>query len=270
MLVQLIPDLLALAKKVTAAVLSIYNAQASASHDLKADGSPLTEADMRAHQLIHDCLRTLTPDVPILSEESCDVPFSIRKDWQRYWLVDPIDGTKEFLAKNGEFTINIALVDGHHPVLAIIAVPTTHTIYYATQGQGAWKLTGEICTALSVQPYDARQALRVVASRSHGAHAIERLNGHYADIELMRCGSSLKFCLLAEGLADFYPRLGPTSEWDTAAAQCILEQAGGVVIDLQGKRLGYNTKASYLNPYFLAAADKSIAWQEFFAHANQN
>lgn len=268
MVVQFIPDLIELTKKVTAEILPIYTAQEETLLSLKTDGSPLTHADMRANQLIQAGLNTLAPDVPILSEESCDIPFATRQQWQRYWLVDPIDGTKEFLAKNGEFTINIALIEQHQPILGIVAVPTTQIIYYAAQGHGAWKLTGDIPKPLVATAYDATQTLRVVASRSHGAQAVEQLNRYYPNIELVRCGSSLKFCLLAEGLADFYPRLGLTSEWDTAAAQCILEQAGGVVVDLQGSPLRYNTKDSYLNPYFLAAADNSIAWQEFFVDAD--
>jgi 3'(2'), 5'-bisphosphate nucleotidase len=267
---QFIPTLIQLMRTVSAEILPIYAAQDPIAFDVKADGSPLTCADMRAHELIHACLTELTPELPVLSEECCHVPFAVRKNWQRYWLVDPIDGTKEFLKKNGEFTINIALIDQHYPVLGIVALPTTQVIYYAAQGLGAWKLIDQITTPLCAQAYDQKNPLRVVASRSHGDPAIEQVKVFYPHIELIRCGSSLKFCLLAEGLADFYPRLGPTSEWDTAAAQCIVEQAGGVVTDLQGVRLRYNTKSDYLNPYFLAAADAQIAWQECFSHAPEN
>lgn len=268
LLAALIPELIRLTKQVAAEILPIYQAQDSALLSHKNDGSPLTQADLSAHQLIDAGLRRLTPDWPIISEESCAIPFAIRQQWQRYWLVDPIDGTKEFLAKNGDFTINIALIDQHQPILGVVAVPVNQTIYYALQGQGAWKMQEEIVQPLVAQPVNLQKKLRIVASRSHATEAVNRLINHYPDIELLRRGSSLKFCLLASGLADFYPRLGPTSEWDTAAGQCVLEQAGGMVVDLDGKPLRYNTQDAYLNPYFLAAADKTINWQEFFGDAN--
>lgn len=261
---SLVTPLLQLVAEVAEAILPIYQSQDESLLTLKNDGSPLTQADILANELIQKFLTKLTPQIPILSEESCNVTFAERQKWSRYWLVDPIDGTKEFLAKNGDFTINIALIEDHQPILGIVALPAAHEIYYACKGQGAWKKTSNGLLQIHAAKYQAGRPVRIVASRRHGHDAAERIRPDYPNIDLIRRGSSLKFCLLAEGLADLYPRLGFTSEWDTAAAQCVLEEAGGKVIDLQGLPLQYNLRDAYQNPYFLAVADPSIAWQQFF------
>jgi len=222
----------------------------------KSDDSPLTEADLRAHQCIVEALQGLTPALPVLSEESAQLPFSERSKWPRYWLVDPLDGTKEFISRNGEFTVNIALILGHRPELGVVHIPVSDTTYSGVPGVGAWRETsGRGRMPISVRRM-ARPPLRVVGSRSHGNpdldKALEALGPH----ELKPAGSSIKLCLVADGSADLYPRLGPTSEWDIAAGQAVIEAAGGQVVRLpDGQALAYNTKADILNPEFLAYGD---------------
>lgn len=241
-------------------ILQIYNTEFSV--DIKEDRSPLTEADMAAHHVIVDGLASLE-SYPILSEESADVPFSERMAWETYWLVDPLDGTKEFIKRNGDFTVNIALIHHHEPVLGVVYVPVKDQCYFAAQGCGAFKRTG----ADLVQKITARQEMPVnpivAGSRSHRTPELESFIENLPGHELISIGSSLKFCLVAEGAADIYPRLGPTSEWDTAAAQCVVEEAGGAVTDLEGRQLQYNTKASILNPYFLVFGDLSHDWKQY-------
>jgi 3'(2'), 5'-bisphosphate nucleotidase len=265
---QLLPQLIDLTKAIAKEILPIYEGKQTPAI-IKADGSPLTQADLLANEMIKNFLNKVTPQIPIISEESCDIPFATRKAWPFYWLIDPIDGTKEFLAKNGDFTINIAFIDHHQPTLGIVSLPTHQTTYYALKGQGAWKSSAQGTQRLYTEKLNPKKAIRLVASRRHGENAAEKIRQHCPNVELMSRGSSLKFCLLAEGSADFYPRLGPTSEWDTAAAQCILEQAGGAVIDFSGRPLQYNTNDSYLNPNFLAIADTAINWSQFFSEENQ-
>lgn len=228
----------------------------------KADESPLTIADIRAHQVIVAGLAALTPQIPVLSEEASDIPFRVRKAWSRYWLVDPLDGTKEFVSRNGEFTVNIALIDDHVPVLGVVSVPTRRTVYTGSRSGGAFRQIAEQAATPIHVTQDVPPVLRVVGSRSHRDaetdERISRLGPH----ELVAVGSSLKFCLIAEGQADFYPRFGPTSEWDTAAAQAVVEAAGGAVTTLDGQPLRYNTKESLLNPGFLVFADRTRPWAE--------
>ena len=215
--------------------------------------------------MIRDGLARLTPDLPLLSEESAGIPFATRSAWRRYWLVDPLDGTKEFINRNGEFTVNIALIDDHEPVLGVVHVPVSAVTYAGLAGAGATRSENDAAP----QPITARtpchHPVRVVGSRSHAsprlAGFLERLGEH----EMVSMGSSLKFCLLAEGRADFYPRLGPTSEWDTAAAHAVLLAAGGRIVTLDGRPLQYNRKDSYLNPPFLAYADTGRDWRALFA-----
>lgn len=228
----------------------------------KGDQSPLTAADLASHQTIVAKLQQLTPDIPVLSEESAGVAFAERSRWPRFWLVDPLDGTKEFIKRNDEFTVNIALIEGHEPVLGVVLVPVSGLCYWAARGQGAWRCERDQSPQrIHVAPLsDGRSPVRVVGSRSHRG---ESLNGFLARIgehDLVAIGSSLKFCLVAEGKADIYPRLGPTSEWDTAAAQCVVEEAGGQVIACDGQRLVYNTKESLLNPHFLVIGASGRDW----------
>lgn len=226
----------------------------------KQDDSPLTAADLAAHRCIKDGLAQLEPALPLLSEESRELPWAQRSAWDTYWLVDPLDGTKEFVKRNGEFTVNIALIRAHEPVLGIVHVPVTGITYCGARGLGAFRLPGDgKREAISVTA-PAKSPLRVVGSRSHPspglAAFLEKLGPH----EVLPMGSSLKFCLVAEGRADVYPRLGLTSEWDTAAAQAIVECAGGRVVTADGKALAYNCKEDILNPHFLVIGDSGKDW----------
>lgn len=226
----------------------------------KPDDSPLTRADLASHELINAELSSRWPEIPILSEESADIPWETRKNWQRYWLVDPLDGTKEFINHNGEFTVNIALINDHQPVMGIVHVPVTDTSYFGARDFGAWRQQGgSDARPIQVRRPSAKPAV-IVGSRSHAnpelASQLNQLGPH----QLTSMGSSLKFCRIAEGLADFYPRLGPTCEWDTAAAQAVVEAAGGQVVKNDGSALGYNTKATYLNPYFFVFGDPAKVW----------
>ena len=228
----------------------------------KYDTSPLTAADLASHEAIVAGLRKLTPAIPILSEEASSIPFEERAAWDCFWLVDPLDGTKEFIKHNGEFTVNIALIQGHEPVLGVVQIPVSGLCYYAARGIGAFcQEPSKAARRLSVRPL-GKEAIRVVGSRSHGGESLQRFVAGLKEHTLVTIGSSLKFCLVAEGQADIYPRLGPTWEWDTAAAQCIVEEAGGQVIDVRGQRLTYN-KPSLLNPHFLVIGDASHEWLSY-------
>ncbi|MDY6946717.1 MAG: 3'(2'),5'-bisphosphate nucleotidase CysQ [Pseudomonadota bacterium] len=247
-----------LAQRAGNAILSVYGEQFEVTH--KTDESPLTQADLRAHEIISQGLRTLTPDVPVLSEEASDIPFEQRRQWPRYWLVDPLDGTKEFVSRNGEFTVNIALIDDHVPVLGVVHVPVTSTTYTGATGAGAFRqVDGQTPQPLRVRS-PAASPLRIVGSRSHRGDTLDQYLPKLAPYEMIAVGSSLKFCLVAEGSADFYPRFGPTSEWDTAAAQAVVEAAGGAVVTTDGEQLRYNTKADLLNPHFLVYGDCRRDW----------
>ena len=201
-------------------------------------------------------MAALTPDTPVLSEESAALPWETRREWRRYWLVDPLDGTKEFVKRNGEFTVNIALVEDHVPVLGVVYAPVLKTLYWGVKGEGAWKDDGEV-QRLSPLPLPTGDGVwQVAGSRSHGSETFETFTAQLGEVATVTMGSSLKFCLVAAGQAHLYPRFGPTSEWDTAAAQGVVEAAGGAVYNLEtGKPLRYNTKASLLNPHFLVSAE---------------
>ena len=226
----------------------------------KADESPLTRADLASHELISAELTANWPDIPVLSEESADIPWPTRRKWRQYWLVDPLDGTKEFINRNGEFTVNIALIRNHQPVIGIVHVPVTDTSYFGALETGAWRRQGENeARRIGVRRPSASPSI-IVGSRSHANpelnSQLEQLGPH----ELVSMGSSLKFCRVAEGVADFYPRLGPTCEWDTAAAQGVVEAAGGRVVKSDGSALDYNKKESFLNPHFFVYGDPQKAW----------
>ncbi len=251
---KLLPQIEAIAKQAAGEILKIYHSK-DFGIEIKNDRSPLTQADLAAHHTIVNALKVLTPNIPVLSEESATIPFSTRKTWQKYWLIDPLDGTKEFIKRNGEFTVNIALIENHKPVLSVVHVPVTDCIYSAADGLGAFK-DG---TKIQVKK-PASSIPIVVGSRSHISEDVQHYLKQLGEHEMTAMGSSLKFCLVAEGQADLYPRLGLTSEWDTAAAQCIVEQAGGRVVTLDDKSLQYNTKDSLLNPYFMVYGDESRQW----------
>jgi 3'(2'), 5'-bisphosphate nucleotidase len=254
----LLSSIAELARRAGEKIMEVYGQQVEVTH--KADASPLTVADLRSHQLIVAGLTALTPHIPVLSEEASDIPFPVRKTWSRYWLVDPLDGTKEFLSRNGQFTVNIALIENHAPVLGVVSVPAQRTVYTGSRTGGAFRQVGEQAAIPIHTTSPAPPILRVVGSRSHRDQHTDALIARLGPHDLVAVGSSLKFCLVAEGNADFYPRLGPTSEWDTAAAQAVVEAAGGAVTMLDGTALRYNTKESLLNPHFLVVGDRRTDW----------
>ena len=257
-----IQELIQIAEKASKAILAIY--QTDFKTQIKSDLTFLTEADLIAHEIITKSLQSLTPDLPVLSEESAVIPFTKRQQWQRYWLVDPLDGTKEFIDKTDEFSINIALIEQHQPVLGLIYVPVSKTCYYAQRGQGAFKqLSNQSIHEIKVKS-QWQTPLNILVSRRHNLAKINYFLEKIQDYTVIRQGSAIKFGLVAEGIADIYPRLGKTSEWDTAAGQCIVEAAGGVVMDLTGNPLRYNTKESLLNPSFLVIGDSKQNWVEYF------
>jgi len=259
---ELCQEVITIAKQASDKILAVYNTEFDVTS--KEDNTPLTEADMAAHHVITEGLTKLTPKIPILSEESIDIPFSVRKQWKRYWLVDPLDGTREFVKQNGEFTVNIALIDNHRAILGVIHTPVSGVLYYATNHDGAFKqLPGEEPVAIHTRNKPQDKTL-VAGSRSHRGASLNEFLEKIGDHEIVSMGSSLKSCLVAEGSVDIYPRLGPTSEWDTAAAQCIVENAGGQLLDLSMKPLLYNTKEELLNPHFLVIGDTSYDWGRYF------
>ncbi|MEM7375268.1 MAG: 3'(2'),5'-bisphosphate nucleotidase CysQ [Bacteroidota bacterium] len=221
--------------------------------DFKANDSPLTLADQAAHNVIVDRLQALTPEIPILSEEGRDIPYSERSAWTKFWLVDPLDGTKEFIKRNGEFTVNIALVENGEVIMGCVHVPVKGTTYFAAKGEGAFKIeAGQAPVSIQAAELDrTASGLRIVCSRSHMSPAVEEYIKQFDQPEAVSMGSSLKLMLVAEGKADIYPRLAPTMEWDTGASQIIVEEAGGTVINhATGNPLRYN-KENLLNPWFI-------------------
>jgi len=250
-----------IARRASEKILKIYNTEFKV--EAKKDDSPLTAADMASHHEIVAGLEALTPDVPILSEESSTIPFDERGKWRRYWLVDPLDGTREFVKRNGEFTVNIALIEGHQAIVGVVTVPVTGVCYMAARGSGAWKQSEGSAPAPIHVTEKAGAKLRIAGSRSHGSEELQYFIRQAGDAEVVSIGSSLKLCLVAEGAADVYPRLGLTSEWDTAAAQCVVEQAGGQVTTTSFEPLPYNTKESLLNPFFLVFGDAGHDWRSY-------
>ncbi len=233
----------------------------------KADGSPVTTADHRAHDIIVEKLQALTPETPIISEESEDIDDGGRFECSRVWLVDPLDGTKEFIRRNGEFTVNIGLADEGRPILGVVFCPSSGSCYFAAQGQGAWRQqVGGVPEPIRVNAYNSAQP-RMVASRSHAGEAVTAFRNALAaksgcDPAIVSMGSALKVCVVAEGNADVYPRLAPTSEWDTCASHCVLTEAGGRLVDCDGAELSYNKK-NILNPWFVAMSDPKVDWLQF-------
>lgn len=254
---QLLDAALALAQTAGQRILEVYQSDFAVTH--KQDETPLTQADLAAHSLIVEALGALAPSLPVLSEEAADIPYATRRGWERYWLVDPLDGTREFVKRNGEFTVNIALVEKHRPVLGVVHAPALNLTYGAARDTGAFRLVDGVRAAVTT--CDASRHMTVVASRSHRDPALDQLLARMPPHAVVSRGSSLKFCLVAEGTAAFYPRLGPTSEWDTAAGQCVVEQAGGAVWRLpELTPLAYNEKDSLLNPSFAVVGDPDYDW----------
>ena len=263
-LTQRVRDLADLSEEAGEAILEVYNSN-DAGVTYKEDKSPLTEADLASNRVILAGLKALAPEVPVLSEESKEVPFSERKDWGRFFLIDPLDGTKEFIKRNNEFTVNIALIEEGRPIMGVVHAPVLGVTYYATNGAAFKKTFKKGGGPKPIKPKPIKAApytggtLRVVASRSHRGGALEKFLSNIKDAECVSMGSSLKLCLVAEGAAHIYPRLGPTMEWDTAAAHCVVEAAGGTVSDLQRRPLAYN-KEDLLNPHFIVSSEPAYPW----------
>jgi len=262
---KIIDDVIELAIVAGQRIMEIYDTDFEVEQ--KSDNTPLTAADMAAHNTIVEGLGKLTPEIPILSEESASIPFAERSQWQRYWLVDPLDGTREFVKRNGEFTVNIALIDNHESVLGVVYAPVTGVTYYAARGTGAFKKTvGDASNSEAVAIHCRAKkpdSTIIAGSRSHRGDSLEAFLKKIGDYEIISMGSSLKSCLVAEGSCDIYPRLGPTSEWDTAAAQCVVEEAGGRITKTDMSPLRYNTKDELLNPHFLVIGDPGYDWGQY-------
>ena len=236
-------------------ILNFYNNDIEVTH--KEDLSPLTKADLASNKIILESLTKLNSNIPILSEESL-VDWNIRKNWKKYWLVDPLDGTKEFIKKNGEFTVNIALIEDNNPILGVVYVPAKSLLYLAEKNKGSFKTN----TKNKLENFEGIQKIlvssqmnraRVIGSRSHSNATFDNwVKEKFPNAEIVQAGSSLKFCLIAEGEADIYPRFGPTSEWDIAAGHMIVNEAGGKIRTFQNDSIKYNTKENIINPEFYA------------------
>lgn len=261
--VDWLPTVLSIARSAAIDIMKFYknNRLKTVETKIKPDLSPVTMADMWAHDFISKSLSAFTPKIPVLSEESDTISFSERSTWSRYWLIDPLDGTKEFLAGTGEFAINIALIEDHNPILGVVMVPVLKEIYWAIKEQGAYRQKANHKPERIYVNTPLQTPIKVAITRRHASHSaqmqalfeqLRQLCGGGTELEWIVCGSALKICLVASGIADIYPRFGVTGEWDTAAGQCILEAAGGKLCDLTGNSLKYNTKSSLCNPGFLA------------------
>ncbi len=291
---ELLPEVCRIAYDAGQQISAYYHQNDELEIEEKKDGSPVTEADQIADAFICECLTNLAPDIPMATEESvAKVPFTQRKDWQTYWLVDPLDGTKEFIAGTGEYSVNIALIHNHHPVLGVVYGPECGTLYFGVQNHPADMPAGQFAKggkisrllpiksklvfdwleltrnakSIHVAPRPNEQQLntkpiRVAVSRRHGG-SLQRYMAELGHYQKVKMGSALKTCLVAEGKADIYPRLGPTSLWDTAAAQCVLEVAGGAILNAAGKPLEYVQTESLLNPFFIAVSHADYDWPAF-------
>ena len=266
---EVLPRIVDIAKQAGQAILEVYNSP-DFDTTLKDDQSPLTRADLESNRVIVEGLEALGTGIPILSEESKAVPYAEREQWQQFWLVDPLDGTKEFIKRNGEFTVNIALVDGGKSVMGVVHVPVQGKTYWGAAGNGAF-LESDSGESSPIQvsggPDNGDRPLKVVASRSHAnadtqAFLSNLESQRSGSVDVVSAGSSLKLCLVASGEAQLYPRFGPTMEWDTAAAQAVVEQAGGSVMNVNGGPLQYN-KTELLNPYFIVLDGSGLDWQKY-------
>ena len=253
-----IEPVVGLAQEAGRAILEVYSTDFDV--ESKADESPLTQADLAAHHRIVAGLNSLTPKVPIISEEAGLPDFDERRSWDCYWLIDPLDGTKEFVNRNGEFTVNIALIRDNRPVLGVVHVPVRNKTYIGCEGVGAKRLGPDQAAEAIHVATTSSTPVRVVGSRSHRGASLDAYLGRLGEHDIVPMGSSLKFCIVAEGGADLYPRLGPTSEWDTAAAQAVVEQAGGSVVTLDGQPMTYNAKSDILNPHFFVIGARDRDW----------
>ncbi|WP_372624948.1 3'(2'),5'-bisphosphate nucleotidase CysQ [Arsukibacterium sp.] len=254
MTATLLPAIIKIAEQAGEAILTIYGRdQADFNISAKSDDSPLTAADLAAHKLIVAELTKLTPDLPVLSEEAADISWDIRKSWQRYWLVDPLDGTKEFIKRNGEFTVNIALIDNGEPVLGVVHAPVLAKTYYAAKDEGAFLKQATGVKPIKVNKASRDQLVKVVGSRSHPSPDLAGYLAQFSQHEMVPVGSSLKFCLVADGTADVYPRFGPTMAWDTGAGHIVATEAGASV-SFDGIASRVYQREQLLNPNFMVSA----------------
>lgn len=260
-LAALVQPVRAIAQEASRLILDVYNTDFSVTE--KADKTPVTEADMAAHESIVAGLTPLIPDIPILSEEAADIGFCERNHWERLWLVDPLDGTREFIKRNGQFSVNIALIQAQQAIFGLIMIPITGVCYFAYRRGGAFKqLPTHKPSAIRTRRV-GRHPVRVTGSRAYAGRTLQAYLAHLGKHDYMGVGSALKSCLVAEGKADLYPRFGPTCEWDTAAAQVIVEEAGGGLTNIHRQPLRYNARPTLINPDFFVFGDPTIDWSRF-------
>ncbi|WP_182019144.1 3'(2'),5'-bisphosphate nucleotidase CysQ [Vibrio diabolicus] len=261
---HLLPQVIEIARSAGQMILEIYEKKQYEAYT-KSDETPVTSADIAAHKLITERLSELTPDIPVLSEEDADISLEQRAQWERYWLVDPLDGTQEFIARSGDFATIIALVDNNKPTMGVVYGPVSGVTYYAYSGKGAWKIPDmsdnvKIHTHKHEQP---GQSIAIAISRRQDINRITSRMSSAWNYDLIPLGSAaLKACLVAEGAVDCYLRLGPTGEWDTAATQCIVEEAGGRILSTQLEPLSYNERETLENPNFIVLGDADLPWNE--------
>lgn len=258
------------------AILEVYHREEGFKIESKEDDSPLTEADMRSNKVLTESLRAQFPEIPIISEELELAPFSERQHWPVYWIIDPLDGTKEFINRSGEFTVNVALVVNHQPVFGVVTAPFLDASYVGAEGVGAFKFIKGEKSEIKVRNLKARiqaeECVDVVASKRHGSDKVDvflqKIESTIGKYDTKNIGSSLKICLLAEGAADFYPRLAPTCEWDIAAAHAVLKAAGGEIYHPNAEVFTYNDKPDILNDFFFAVADISFDWKSIICQSD--
>ncbi len=258
-----LPAAMNAAQKAGEALLSHFHSGFSHSITLKSDQSPVTQADIAANKIITEQLLKIDSSIPVLSEENTIPDFSIRQNWSRYWLIDPLDGTRGFIARSSEFCINIALIENHEPILGVIYSPVNHHCFYATKNNGAFFLDvkNKVTQKIHTSKYNSSLLHLLTGHFDHQSHFKKSLERSFKEIKITQMNSALKFTMIARGLADMYVRFGSTSEWDTAAGQCIVVEAGGSVVDFKGNPLHYNAKSSLINPSFIAIADVSQCQQ---------
>lgn len=254
---NIVDDLTRISREAGDSIIEIYK-NSESDYATKDDNSPLTKADIISNRVIIEGLKTLTPKLPVLSEEGASIPLSIRSKWDEFWLIDPLDGTKEFIKRNGEFTVNIALIKNNQPIFGLIYVPVTKELFYGSEKTGSFRIKDSRREKIRVKK-SSNTNIRVVTSRSHPSNELNTFIKRIKNASIVSIGSSLKFCLVASGKADIYPRFGPTSEWDTGAGEAILKFAGGQTVTMDNAPISYNQKESTINPSFIAASSEELS-----------
>tara|TARA_B100001059_G_scaffold181875_1_gene182918 strand:+ start:649 stop:1476 length:828 start_codon:yes stop_codon:yes gene_type:complete len=261
---HLLPSVIEVARSAGQLILEIYEKK-DYEEFTKSDDTPVTSADLAAHKLISTKLSELTPDIPVLSEEAADISLEKRAQWDRYWLVDPLDGTQEFIARSGDFATIIALIEHNKPIMGVVYAPVSGVSYYAYSGKGAWKIP-DLNDSVKIKTHRhelPNQSIAMAISRRQDINRITSRMSPAWNYDLVPLGSAaLKACLVAEGAVDCYLRLGPTGEWDTAATQCIVEEAGGRILSTQLEPLSYNERETLENPNFIVLGDSDLPWAE--------